>query len=63
MPGLRERLTLHHPTHALLEQVIVRHINRRGERGREESGTARVYRTLVTGGSAAEFFTLDQATQ
>lgn len=63
LPGLRERLILHQPTHRQLEPVVVRHINSWGERGREIPPGPDVFRILVTGGSAAECFTLDQPTQ
>lgn len=63
IPGLRERLILHQPTHRMLEPVVNRVINRWGERGREVPSGPGTFRILVTGGSAAECFTLDQATQ
>lgn len=62
-PGARMRLEIDTTTLPTLEPIAEHAINSDGERGGEAPPDAGTYRVLVVGGSAAECYYLDQASQ
>jgi lysophospholipase L1-like esterase len=62
-PGLTRRISPDPATHPQLEPRLLFANNRDGERGDEVPDLPGTFRILVAGGSAAECFLLDQATQ